>query len=277
MARRKRTSRTTAAKPVNKKFNSLAEFAEYLDTAPLGPGWYESLLHSKATYPDYVEFSGTKDYTEANNMMLNGWDYGKEEVTKIMNDRFDGVQEVKRLTLSYVGAVPCVPAYLSGSPRNMIAIKKQSARRPVVTIVYNAAVGGSVEASDIMTTAAKLFNVIRGLELGGVSVELYAGSFSVSGNDNVNLLVKVKSASQPLNLLTMCYPVVHPSFNRRHKFAFIERSGLSCENWGDYGGSLTDIAEMTKRASALGLTNPNCFSFYNLQYKTEKQIAEMIR
>lgn len=260
---------------VRKKFSSLHEFANWISENPVISGFPEI---SKECGD--ADFFGTEDYETADALMRDGWDAGAADVKKIMLDRCDGYESVRRLALSVVGVVPCIPAYMANSPKNMIAIRRRNVPRPVVTICYNCAVSAAASADDIKLTAAKLLNVVRGLEAGGVGVDLWACSFSqsVSGNESAAMAVRIKSSSEPFNVLNMSYPLIHPSFNRRHKFAFIERCGVSSRLWANgYGRVINDPGKMAEMAAEIGINNAVCFSFQILENKSESEIAAMIK
>lgn len=278
MARKKSSVAAAPAVAVSRKFNSLHEFSSWLAETPVTPGFEPSSYgcsHSSAN----SKFYGTPDYDTAENMMLGGWDSGAADVKKIMLERCGGYEIAKRLALSVVGVIPCIPAYMANSPKNMISIKRRNIAKPVVTICYNCAVPSFVDAKDITTAAAKILNVVRGLEAGGVGVELWACSFSQdqNGKDTVSLAVKIKSSSEPFNVLNMAYPLIHPSFNRRHKFAFIERCGVCFDRWCNYGVAISNRSRMAELAESAGIEKPICFSYSGIFGKTESEIADMIK
>lgn len=268
MARRKAIKKTPA---VSRRFESLCEFSRWLENTPATSGF------PMASETSDYEFTKTESFEVANKMMLGGWDSGAADVEKIMFENTDGVENARRFALSVAGAIPCVPAYLAGSPANMIAIKRRKIARPVITICYNCAVPGCVEADDIKRVAAKLLNVVRGLEAGGVGVNLWACSFSLGFGDSVTMAVKIKSSDEPFNVLNMAYPLVHPSFNRRHKFAFIERCGGDARTWDGYGRGITDSAEMQRMAASVGIDGAICFCYDSLSWRSESEILNMIK
>ncbi len=156
--------------------------------------------------------------------------------------------------------------------------KRVKTPKKVVTVIYDCCVGSGVDTKDLETAAAALFNVISGLESSGVRVELWVTMFNHYGTDKLDMAVKIKSAGQPFNLLKMIYPVVHPSFLRRHGFAVIERSEINEKEWlNGYGRIVSDRNEKTKACQALRIPSDNVFSYYDICGKTEAQIAKMIK
>lgn len=281
MAKRKRTSTSTSTSTstkVNacKKFESLREFSTWIETTTKHESFVIESSHTAESANG--NFYGTESYEEACGLMLNGWDSGASDVSKIMLDRAKEYERVKRLSLDYAGAVPCVPAYLSGSPANMIAIRKRPAHTPVITLCYNLSVTSNVTSSEILLHSAKLLNVIRGLEAGGCKINLYTGMFAKNRNNVACYIVKIKDSREPFNVLNMAYPLTHPSFLRRQGFAYIERCGVDYFNgWDNYGSVVDNLAKQEKITKSIGIANPVCINYYNLKYKNETEITEMIQ
>lgn len=281
-------------KQVIKKFESLGALSSYIANNPVN-GWFEK-NGMESSVNNSASFTGSESFEAANNMMLQGWQEGAARVQKYMNDGVTASAPKRVIYNSVVGFAPNVPNYLSGNPLNMINQRRVKTPKKVVTIVYNCSVGYGVDASDIEKTAAALFNVISGLEASGVRVELWGVDFGVNakvgfkrgkpyviktGSEYLYMAVKIKSAGQPFNLLKMIYPIVHPSFLRRHGFAVKERAGLEGENngceWYGYGSTVVGKTESTKACQALRIPSDNVFSYYDLTGKTESEIAKMIK
>lgn len=259
------------------KFNSLIEFSDYLKNTPANCLSGQSV--KKVSKRD--NFYKTTSFTQANMLMLNGWDSGTAKVTEIMNIQAAGVESVKRLMLDVVGVIPCAPAYLSGSPRNMINIKRRNVSKPVLRLLYCTGALGSVSADTIIKAGATMFNTILGIESAGVRVELWAGTVSYEWSSNglelVGNFVKIKSADQPINVMQMTYPIIHPSFQRRHSFAFRERQNLDNNTWDCYGSTCNNIEEIRKCADFTGLSVDHILTVNSIRGKSEKEIADMIK
>lgn len=260
------------------KFESLREFAKWIENTPVHASFKDHCTSQETGYWR-LNFTGTETYEAANELMLNGWDFGAKEVEKIMLERATEFEHASRLMLDYTGALPCVSAYLSGSPANMIAIKKRPIRKPVITICYSSVASYDVSADQIKFNAAKLLNVIRGLESCGCGVNLYVGSFVQSTKHccyKYAHVSKIKDSKEPFNVLNMTYPLVHPSFLRRHTLAFCERSGLNRSEFKSYGRGISDRDEMINITIELGLKKPVCIRYSDLEHNSESGITELI-
>ena len=265
-------------KNLTKKFESLAALSAFIsNNHPCG--YFENYLSEElATGRKRPEFYGTPDYETANKMLLCGWHEGAERVNAAMIKSAAAMSERPRCYNSVVGFAPNVPNYLSGCPLNMINKKRVRVPARVVSIVYNCAVDYTVSTGQIETVAAKLFNVVAGLESSGVRVDLYVIMCAKKGAETFSMSVKIKSAGQPFNLLKMVYPVVHPSFLRRHCISVLDRAGVSKKiKWGNHGMPIDNNWEQKECAAKLGLDTKNIFNYYQLSGKTEKEILAMIK
>ena len=169
--------------------------------------------------------------------------------------------------------MPIVPKVLAGDPQNMLAIKKQKYNSTkVLNIAYNTTIGYQTSAEEIIETAAKVANVIASLEKNGYRVNLYAFSCGKGKRDTVySLLVKIKDSGKYLDTLRIAYPLINPSFLRRHILAYLER----IKGYGLYKGYSRVIKDDTEAKGYLPI-NASYLSFYNCKGKTEQQITKMI-
>lgn len=262
-----------------KKFESLAALSAFIDSTPANGYFTGRSLSSecKESPRKRDKFFGTKDFTAANKLLLHGWQAGAERVQAIMTATATATNERPRQFSSVVGYAPNIGRCLTGHPLNMYNRKRAKVPARVVDIVYNCSVGCHVSAAAIEQAAAKLFNVVTSLERGGVRVNLWVAESSRNkAEDYVVFTVRIKTASQPFNLLKMCYPVVHPSFLRRHLFAVKERAGLSGD-WSGYGFAIDAQKKLKELAAAAGIDSDNIYNYYRLKDMTEESIIKSIK
>lgn len=260
-------------KTICKKYNSLHELSAWIQGAPVS-GFFEN--RSLASLTGSKKFTGTENYDEANTLMLHGWREGAKRVAAAMiQGASAGTSERSVLYYSVVGFAPCVPAYLAGRPKSMINRKKIRVPARIITIIFSASIPWKVSTVEVENTAARLFNVIAGLEQSGIRINLWVSFPAKTDTEMFNAAVLVKSASQPLNVLKMCYPVIHPSFLRRQMFAVMERAGLTDPGWSCYG-TLCSGKDLDNAISALRIPNAVTLDFTGIQGKTEPEIAKMI-
>lgn len=258
-------------------FKSLAAMSQFIDATP-PKGIFKNAVLSSTNKSEYVcKFSGTTSLDEANELMFGGWQAGADKVVAyMMKSKAGRNSTTPTIYNSVVGFAPCVPAYLSGNPLNMYNQTQTPNRKKIVSITYNIGVDHKVAAEDIQAAAAKLFNVIVGLEKQGINTELYICYISGIKTDQVLFSVCIKQAARPFNLLSVAYPFVHSSMLRRHGFAIIERAGVRSKKWPKTYG-YPRIGITAAECKRVGIPAENVFSYYTLKDKSEKEIAEMLK
>lgn len=279
MARKRKSCGTEKpSKFYDFQFKSLSELSDFIESTPI-KGIFENatILASSDESERVAEFSGTKSLNEAKELMLGGWRAGAESVAAYMAKSKAGCKGGAPVIYnSVVGFAPCVPAYLSGLPLNMYNQKQAASNKRIISITYNFSVPCEISAENMQKAAAKLFNVIVGLEKHGISTELYICFISQKKAEQVFFSACIKQAARPFNLLSAVYPFVNSSMLRRQGLAVIERAGVTSKEWlASYGRPVVDItAEECKR---VGIPAENVFTYYSLKDKSEKEIADMLK
>ena len=254
------------------KFESVTEFIHTINTRKVR----ESFENSQSSQTKNYQFTGTEDYKEANDLFL----YGDKNNANKLNEasrktkaQGKGNETRNKLYNSPCGFMPIVPKVLAGDPQNMLSIRKEKySNTKVLNIVYNVTIDWSIKADEIVETAAKVANVIATLEKNGYRVNLYVYDCGKGLRDTIStILVKIKDSGEYLDTLRIAYPLVNPSFVRRHMRAYLERLegyGLFC----NYSQVLSD----NQAEKYLPIKNASYLSFYNCEDKTEDGIIKMI-
>ena len=225
------------------KFDSLEAFSNWLQVTPQtekGKEYNDSIKNS-------FSFTGTESFEVAQNLLKYG---DKENADKInatirkIKAQGKGNETRNSLYNSPCGFMPIVPKVLAGDPQNMLAIKKQKYNSTkVLNIAYNTTIGYQTSTEEIIETAAKVANVIASLEKNGYRVNLYAFSCGEGKrNTAYSLLVKIKDSGKYLDTLRIAYPLINPSFLRRHILAYLER----IKGYGLYKGYSRVIKDDTE-------------------------------
>ena len=261
-------------KVIFNKFDSVEQFSTWLQSTPqtaMGKKFNSSNeINSWAT-----EFTGTQSFDEAQHLLKYG---DKENADKInatirkIKAQGKGNATRNKLYNSPCGFLPIVPKVLAGDPQNMLAIRKQRYNSTkVLNIAYNVSIDCEVEADEIIETAAKVANVIASLEKDGYRVNLYIYDCSKGVRNTIStLLIKIKDSGKYLDTLRIAYPLINPSFLRRHIFAYLER----LKGYGLFKGYSEVLND--KDAKSYLLINASYLSFYNCKGKTEQEITKMI-
>lgn len=214
-------------KAVKLTFDSLQEMSNWISTTPRTKRG-EELQKSTEITSSRNSFTGTASFEEADNLMK----YGDEENAKkiqlasvnVKAKMTPGVSNKNRLYNSPCGFLPIVPRVLSGVPENMLAIRKEAYKNTkIINIVYNVTAGYSVEADEIIEVSAKVACAIKTLEKNGYRVNLYLACVCGVNSKTVCITVKTKDSGQYFDTLRAAYPLVNPSFLRRHLSAVLER------------------------------------------------------
>ena len=261
-------------KVIFNKFNSVEEFAKWLQVTPQTAAG-KKFDYSNEISKSNTEFTGTESFEEAQNLLKYG---DKENADRIaatirkIKAQGKGNETRNKLYNSPCGFMPIVPKVLAGDPNNMLAIKKQRYNSTkIINIAYNVAVDCTRTTEDLIETAAKVANVIASLERNGYRVNLYAYSCGRDLKYNYySLLVKIKDSGKYLDTLRIAYPLVNPSFYRRHVFGYMERlKGFYLNR--TYGKIVQE--EGCKECLPI---NACYLSYYLCSGKSEEEIAKYI-
>ena len=256
------------------KFNSVEEFSNWLQVTPHTKKGKE-LNRSTEISESRTRFTGTTSFEEAQELLKYGDKVNADKITATIRKikaQGKGNETRNKLYNSPCGFMPIVPKVLAGDPQNMLAIRKERYNSTkVLNIAYNISIGCEVRANEIIETAAKVANVIASLEKNGYRVNLYVYGCSKGHRNTISaLLIKIKDSGKYLDTLRIAYPLINPSFLRRHIFAYLER----LNGYGLYSGYSEVLNDNTAK-SYLPI-NASYLSFYNCKSKTEQEITKMI-
>ena len=255
-------------KVIFNKFDSVEQFSNWLQVTP-------QTAKGKEFNASNTKFAGTESFEEAQNLLKCG---DKENADKIaatirkIKAQGKGNETRNKLYNSPCGFMPIVPKVLAGDPQNMLAIRKERYNSTkVLNVAYNVAVDCTRTTEDLIKTAAKVANVIASLEKNGYRVNLYAYSCGRDLKNNYySLLVKIKDSGKYLDTLRIAYPLVNPSFYRRHIFGYMERlKGFYLNR--SYGKIVNE--DGCKECLPI---NACYLSYYLCSGKTEEEIAKYI-
>ena len=179
---------------------------------------------SKESSEYKYKFTGTWTYEEANNLLYSGVDTNIKQLEKQISLNLNDYEQTKRNNrkFDYVGGGYSLGRYLANSPACMIRQTKVRREKPTTTIVYNSSIGCDTGANEEIKVNSILLSAIKIIEQKGIKVNLYVVSANILDSQNVAVLVKVKDTKTPINLQTMSYVLVHPSYYRRHYFRWKE-------------------------------------------------------
>jgi hypothetical protein len=209
------------ARVIYNEFKSIEDFIGYINDTPLNAlfRWEQHC----SVIGDY-RFTGTRSYEEAMGLLKNGWDDMAKRIETKLNLIANEVQPktTQRSKYDVVGFQASVPRYLQGIPTNMINKKPVVQKQKVITIVKHIGYLWDVSADKIVENSIKALMIVKKIEAQGYRVNLDVISPAEEGNEIAICRVRVKSASERLNVSKVAFPMVHPDMLRRMVFRFRE-------------------------------------------------------
>lgn len=257
-------------KYITKKFDSLNEYSHYLEQ-PLS-----NLFARRGTESSKrgsAKFTGTSSWDEAQMLLKFG---DKENLsklqTKLAKVGLHGSGETKKVETyrSFVGYAPHVPSYIAGQPKTMLRKKVvRTTNAKVLNVLYNPTANGDVKAESLLDASIEVMNFVNSLEKQGYKVNLYTIICARGYKETVSQIVKVKSSDDYTDLAKVVYPMVHPSFLRRHSFRFMEVTNEITDSTfcGGYGCAVYSRDSVEPIWKEIGLRVDYYFDFY--EYKTQ--------
>lgn len=256
------------AKRENKKhvetYASVAELSAALRNAESLPEWGDYSCKTKSD-------SRQKDWAgETYNDAFTKLDLGDEDKAAKIKAQGEILAEpntgyAPKIELSVRGCVPSVPNYLRGVPNNMMHIQREPMKFPVIDLYVDTAIYDGIDVNKVAKEAAVLANVITATEQVGVRVNLYAMCGAKGGEDRkYAMIVKIKEADSPLNLLNVGFSLCNRAFCRIIFLRWIEThvpekiwsygrpvSGKECQEWFNLDGIVFSIGDMVSHETTV--------------------------
>lgn len=213
-----------------KVYNDTTSFLNELEKAKVVGQWKKQGREcSQEEGGHRTEFTTTRSYKEAQDLFKYGDRANFEKLQaaglKDTNGAQIGMKKQRQLYTAVTGHAAHVPNYIAGIPTAMIAQRQVKVRQKVVNIIYDCTTPCSTDADEIVEACVELLNYVSQVEAAGVRVNLYVSTFTDMKGDKKRadgFIVKVKDSAQYIDLLKIAYPIVNPSFLRRHSFRWLE-------------------------------------------------------
>lgn len=214
---------------VIERFNGVSDFAATISKRRPNKVFKGCDLSSDS---DNSDFSLTKSYAEATELMTTGYKKGLEALQSSGGFKVGQSTNVHRRIpqAAIAGYAPHVPNAIAGIPQSMIATNTISQKSKTVTILYDGGASAYMDAEDFTNAGRVLMSLIIRLELQGYRVRLDILDAFCGSSEKALCLITVKEHRQPLNPLKISYLLLHPSFFRRHGFRWIE----TCPELSDF-------------------------------------------
>lgn len=232
-----------------RKFETISQYVSYLNNTPYSQHYTED---SRSSHNGTESFTGTESYEQANNLLIFGdkanLDKLSQEMVKINSHKGECTKHV--IYSDTWGFMPNVVNYINGLPQNMYNVRQQKylGGTKIVNIIFNVGVDCSWTTSKIIECGAKVLSAVSLLEKQGYRVNLYTFSVSKSGAEKIAVAVRIKRSDDRMNLMKTAYPLVNPSWERRHFFKFIESANVN-HRFSGYGSvvrKFEDVKDILK-------------------------------
>lgn len=227
-------------------FDSIQEAVQFLKNTER-TSFYQINHSSDEISGWYTDFTGTRTFDEAMELLLHGWNQGAETLDKRLTtiNKQDAPIQVSRTIYDVAGYQACVPRYLQGIPTNMINRRIVTQKQKVVDVVRDIGYAGSIKAETMLNKGLEALNMVNTLEKQGTRCNLYVSTICKKCTFDkklVNIQIRIKSSTQRLNVKQIAFPLAHPAFFRRIVFGLIERMYETKDNGAGYGNAV-DLEE----------------------------------
>ncbi len=209
-------------------FGSVLEFVNTINKRTPNKAFLEAGVESSKTGSVY--FTGTNNFEEAQWLMKHGYKEGAKELLQCKSGVNVISPERKKQTFQDVtGFAPIVPNAIIGLPNSMLNKRIQQKPARVINVLLDINIYADTDKNVILLGGKNIYSLIKSIEATGTKVNLTVMSASyISRNKKFScVFIKVKDSKQAINPQLVAYPVIHPSFFRRHVFRWIETSDLT--------------------------------------------------
>jgi hypothetical protein len=190
---------------VTAHFDSMVELAEHTSTRKKPKG-------------DRIAAQCSMGYVDATTTAQSGgyWENGVDRMADNATDTATA-QELDRpaIGLEQCGFAPCVPAYMAGSPDNMLAFNAVEPTRKLIRIGVSVAYSCRVNGEQVANRGRAILANVNALERAGYSVELVAVWGAKDGKRSVQVSMTVKESHDAYAPTSVAFSLTEDGFARR--------------------------------------------------------------
>lgn len=208
-----------------------------------------SSFHDMRKYDIYKSWHGVDSYDEALDLMKTGYQPTVESMKGLFNARLAGEGKRFKMQNNVHGFAPIVPLALKGVPNSMMNMTMTPIKAKVIDVYYDSTVTCGISPEKQMEAGKMLLSTIIELEQQGYRFNLYAVQ-SYCDRESIDMMVvKMKSATQPLDIKRTSFPLTHTGFFRVIGFDWYSKCPGAKYRSG-YGTDITrcveDLSTMAK-------------------------------
>ena len=225
------------------EYTSMNDFYKYICETPFNDSFRWADHYSVTSSANWTK---TNNFEEAVQLMKNGWTDMSNKLTKELKVSEKNMQTVMKSKTTYgvAGYQAIVPLYLNGVPNNMASKKMVPIKQKVITLNKSINYSGSTDSDDIVKESLKAFKIVKKFEAQGYRCNLNVLLGASRSEANYILKIRVKNATEKLNVSKLAFPLVHPSMLRRLYLRWLEVfPGVPSSFVGSYGHPMS-IDEM---------------------------------
>ena len=190
---------------VTAHFDSMVELAEHTSTRKKPKG-------------NRIGAKCSMDYVDATTTAQSGgyWENGVDRMVDTATDTATA-QELDRpaIGLEQCGFAPCVPAYMAGSPDNMLAFSAVEPTRKLLRVGVSVAYSCRVTGEQVANRGRAILANVNALERAGYRVELIAVWGAKAGNRSVQVSMTVKESHDAYAPTSVAFALTEDGFARR--------------------------------------------------------------
>lgn len=176
---------------------------------------------------------------EAYNMLRTGYQPVVDRLKSTAKFSARGVGKRTYFKNEPVGFVPIVPNAILGLPDSMINSHIKPIKTKVLDVFYDMTASSCTSSEDIIKAGEKMLGTIVELEAQGYRFNLYAVQTYYGDRTGADILcVRIKSASQPLDIKRMSFPATHSAFFRGIGFDWYSKCPVAKFRFG-YGHAIS--------------------------------------
>lgn len=266
--------KTSHRKQFNIEFyNSAMEVAEKCRTRQITDDSFEDMQKA-----GMGSWRGVKSYDEALELMANGYQPTVENMRGVFKASRSGESTRFAFKNEITGFAPIVPLALNGVPNCMMNMRMNPIKAKVVDIYYDMTSRRGVDSDTIIKAGQELLGAIVELERQGYRFNLYGVQTYYDGSSCDMLVVKTKSAGQPLDLKRVSFPLTHTAFFRVIGFDWYSKVPGGKHRSGYGHGIAYDYSneKLQEFAKDLFGGNPVYFSAAKIEQISKEHIKEVI-
>ena len=244
-------------------FNSVTEFFSVINKRTPNRAFAKSGVKCSENNSEY--FCGTKNWDEAQSLLKHGYKEGAKDLLNCKTTvKVISPERKKQIFADVTGFSPIVPNAIIGLPNSMLNKRDKISPSRVLNIILDIAVSCKTDKEIFVKAGKNIYSFIKSIEATGTKVNLtiMVNLYVKRVKRFVCLFVKIKDSKQAINPQLISYPIIHPSFLRRHVFRWIETSPF------------TSYQEMTKYYGYPGADYMRWKSGSVLRFLQENKIAD---